>query len=352
MGKVKKVFDTIKNKIKDIYVSSIKDSNFLELTFFSFLFVMLVLSIMGICVAMSSNKYKSAVLNDPLKNGEIKEFGNGGFITGSDDGYENNEDDTQNNNPDNNQDDGQNSSQNGNENNDQENNSGNNNAETNQGSTPNNGGSSNGSSGNNGSSNNQSSNGNSSGNTNPNSGNSGNSGNNSSSGNSSSSGNNPSGGLNSGSENNNKENSGGSSQNPVTENPPAQVLSITCTASNPRNIKSDGTSYIAEAIEQVTAKFDKESKTFYRADVSLSLEYKNKVDNLENLQNVFEKELKKLAGYFNKGNSEVVFSAPTTAYVSLKDLDYDSYYTGYRKETKNYDSFYLTFSTAGYMCTK
>ncbi len=334
MKQFKQKLNTIINKTKTIFGQSIKDSKLMDVFFISFVFVMFGLSIMGICIAISSNRYKSAVLTNEKQDGDIKEIsGDGSFLKRDEETEDNQVDEPNIENPqtpsneDNNQSsepsDGSENFGNGSENNSNNGSTGNNSSSGNNGSTGNNG-----SAGNNNSSNNSST------------------GNNSSNNGSNNSNNNQ---TDSGSENINPNNSSTPTEH---ENPPEKILTITCTSSSKSDIKKDGVIYPTSMIEQIIAKFDANTKRFYRADVSLALYYRNTVVNdLESLQKLYENRLKTYAGYFEISNPEIIFSAPTQAYINLKELDYNTYKIGYQKETETYDSFLYTFKTGGYMCT-
>lgn len=239
MEKFKDIYNTIIKKAKDIWFNNIKDSKFVELIFFSFLLVMVILSVMGICVAMSSNKYKSAIVTTKPLDGEIKELNEtSSFLNRNDKDLDNNTviDSDKN-----------------------------------------------------------------------------------------------------------------QIQLPIAT--PEEVLTISCTSATKDNIKLNDDLFPTSVVEQVTAKFDAKTKKFYQADVSIALYYLlSSVDDLESLQAIYEKRLNTYASYFKLDKTEVVFSEPTEAYINLKDLDYDTYYEGYRKETETYDSFLYTFEAAHYQC--
>ena len=237
MEKAKEIFNTIINKSK-LWVKSFKDSKLLELIFFSFVFVMLILSLMGICVAMSSNKYKSAVVTNELTpSEEVKEISPDSFLIRED----------------------------------------------------------------------------------------------------------------------KEESSTIPSTLPGEENPssgevtvPDEILTISCTSSIKRDLDDI---YPTSIVEQIIAKFDAKTKVFYQADVSIAMYYlKQNTDDLEALQALYEQKLGKYAGYFNISDYNVTFSAPTEAYINLKEMNYDTYYMGYGKETETYDSFLYTFETGHYYC--
>lgn len=242
MEQFKEKLKTIINKIKGVFKESIKDSKLMDAIFISFVFVMLGLSIMGICIAMFSNRYDSVVFDGKNPNGNNKEVSNLESFLKRDD------------------------KEVGNENIEQ-----------------------------------------------------------------------PITNVPTSSE-----------ENPIE---PGEMLTIVCTSTFKSDIEKEGIVYPTNMIEQIVAKFDSETKEFYQADVSIALYYRNNnVDDLEKLQIAYEEKLNRYVSYFEIGNTDVIFSSPTQAYINLKNLDYETYHLGYQKETETYDSFLYTFKTGGYVC--
>lgn len=340
MKKIKKAFNANIKQIKDFFIKGSKDSKLLELIFFSFIFVTVILSIMGICVAMSSNKYQSAVVTTEIKDEEVKELNSGGFLSRDETEEEINnqpsEEETENNNNSNNNenntpDNSQNNPEKPNNNNTNDNpenpNSNNNNSNTKPNSSTKPNSNSNSNSNNNNSNDKPSSNNNQQ--SNSNKGDTNTSNNSSSQKPSSSSGNN----------------------NQQTSTQPTNIVTISCSSSTKKNLIENNVIYPTTIVEQITARFNADTKAFYQADVTIAMYYLNQTtDDLETLQTLFEKRLGIYAGYFNISNHQVVFSSPTEAYINLKNLDYKTYYAGYGKETETYDSFKYTFETGGYLC--
>ncbi len=339
MEKVKEVFNTIINKIKQFYLENIKDSKLAEFIFYSFLFVMVILSLISICVAISFNNRKSVVMFRPQDEEEVKEIGTGSFLDQDDDQDNQVQDDSDNTSENNNTEDNNTLNNNTQDDQNNSNNSSNNNSQTNT------------SDKNSSTSKDKNSNSSSSKDKNSSSSNNSDKSSNSSNNNSSSGSNN-----NNNNDNKDKGSSGSSSgssgnKDPEPDNAPKEVKTISCTSSTKKIFKGNDKEYQTRVVEQITARFDASTNVFYQADVSIAFYYSNStVDDLELLQSLYEKHFAIYAGYFGIKDYKSVYTKPTEAYINLKNLNYQTYYKGYGKETATYDSFKYTFETGGYYC--